>query len=87
VSSAAGGLLRVITTGGVQLREPIPAFTPESEFRFSVPAGTTWVRAEVVEPDLAAERATVCDDAVGDQTTYCRNRLAVLAMSSALYLQ
>jgi hypothetical protein len=87
VSNAAGSQLRIVGTGGAALRAPIPSFTPEFEYRFSAPAGTRWLRAEVLEPDAAAERATVCDDAVGDQTTYCRNRLAVMALSSALYLQ
>jgi glycerophosphoryl diester phosphodiesterase len=87
VANAAGGLLRIVTTGGVQLRVPVPAFTPAFEHRFTVPAGTRWVRAELVEPDAAEQRAILCDDALGDQTTYCRNRLGVLAMSSALYLQ
>lgn len=87
VAQAAGTQLRIVGTGGVAIREPIPAFTPEFEYRFTVPAGTRWVRAEVVEPDAAAQRATVCDDLVGTQTTYCRNRVGVLALSSALYLQ
>ncbi|HXG27871.1 MAG TPA: CehA/McbA family metallohydrolase, partial [Nevskiales bacterium] len=87
VANAAGGLLRIVTTGGVQLRVPVPALTPVFEHRFTVPAGTRWVRAELVEPDAAEQRAILCDDALGDQTTYCRNRLGVLAMSSALYLQ
>lgn len=86
ISNAAGSQLRIVGTGGAALRAPIPSFTPEFEYRFTAPAGSRWVRAEVLEPDAAAERATLCDDAVGDQTTYCRNRLAVLALSSALYL-
>jgi len=59
----------------------------EFEYRFRLPAATTWVRAELFEPDLAAERGVVCDDAFGSETTYCRNLLLVLAMTSALYLR
>jgi hypothetical protein len=86
VSNAAGSQLRIVGTGGTALRAPIPAFMPEFEYRFVAPAAARWVRAEVLEPDGAAERATVCDEPLGDQTTFCRNRLAVLAMTSALYV-
>jgi hypothetical protein len=71
---------------------------PAFEVAFTAPAGMTWVRAEVVEPDAQAERETLdgtCDQAalIGESgfpestsTTYCRNQLLVLAFSSALYL-
>jgi hypothetical protein len=44
------------------------------------------VRAEIFEPDGADEREAACDDALGSETTYCRNALAVLAMTSAIHL-
>jgi hypothetical protein len=59
----------------------------DAEHRFRLPAEATWVRAEIFDPDLARERGVVCDDAVGSETTYCRNLLLVLAMTSALYLR
>jgi hypothetical protein len=86
VTDAQGAQIRIVSNGGVLAHGPITAVTPVFEYRFTVPPGATWVRAEAVEPDGAEQRATVCDGAVGDRTTYCRNRLAVLAMSSALYL-
>jgi hypothetical protein len=86
-TNATGALLRVITTGGLQALTPVPVITPQFEYRFTVPSDATWARAELFEPDLAPERAALCDDLVGDQTTYCRDRLLVLAMTSALYLR
>ena len=98
VSNAAGAQLRLLASGGEVLRAAVPAFTPAFELRFTAPAGRRWVRAEVVEPDgaeLRREAATVCDAAglpaengfpEDTRTTYCRNRLGVLALSSALYL-
>lgn len=87
VTDAPGALVRVISNGGALVQGPIPVVTPAFEFHFRAPDGATWVRAEVVEPDAAAERAGICDAPLGRQTTYCRNRLAVLAMTSALYLR
>jgi len=44
-----------------------------------------WVRAELVLPDAEAQRESLCDPLVGEQTTLCRNRLAVLALTSPIY--
>ena len=38
------------------------------------------------QPDAGAERAAACDGFFGGETTYCRNDLATLAMTSAIYL-
>lgn len=86
-TGGAGTLLRIITNGGRQAIEPVAVGPGEFEHRFHVPAGVTWVRAELFDPDLAKERGVVCDDAIGSETTYCRNLLLVLAMTSALYLR
>lgn len=59
----------------------------------SVPEGTRWARAELlmplVEEAIPAIQASPvghsCGDAVGDQTTYCRNRLVRVAMTSPIY--
>lgn len=51
-----------------------------------LPEGTTWARAELVIPDLHQQRAAACDGQLGADTTYCRNRLLILAMTSAVYV-
>jgi glycerophosphoryl diester phosphodiesterase len=98
VLDAPGALLRIHATGGAIAAVPVPVVMPVFEYRFTAPAGKAWVRAELAMPDARAERQqgeAVCDAAglPGDNgfpedthTTYCRNQLAVVAMSSALYL-
>ena len=87
VDGAPGSFLRVVTDGGEEAFEPIPVTGPAFEHRFTLPESSTWVRAEIFDPDLAAERAQICDGTFGNETTYCRNMLAVLAMTSAMYLE
>lgn len=90
VVNGAGSLLSVITDGGYAAFDPVPVTSPEFHHSFTLDAQSTsvptWVRAEIGEPDGAEERATACDAQFGGETTYCRNRLLVLAMTSALYL-
>ena len=84
VEGGAGMFLRIIATGGKPLREPVPVTGPSFEHAFTAPAKPGWVRAELFDPDLAAERKALCDQ---PETTYCRNMLAVTAMTSAMYVR
>jgi len=99
VTDGAGALLRVMSNAGTVVYGPIPVVTPVFEFRFTLPLGANWARAEVALADARDLRSgfeSACR-AVGTlgeaglpedtHTTYCRNQLAVLAMSSALYLE
>ena len=87
-TGAAGSLMRVITDGGSQAFAPVPVGADGTlDHRFRLPAGATWVRAELFDPDLAGERGATCDGTVGSGTTYCRNLLLVLAMTSAVYMR
>ncbi len=86
-TGATGSLLRVIADGGRQAIEPVPVAGERFEHRVRLPETATWARAELFDPDLAAERGVVCDDAFGSETTYCRNQLLILAMTSALYFR
>lgn len=85
VENAPGSQLRVLTDGGEEAFAPIPVTTPSFTYGFTLPTGT-WVRAEIFEPDAGEQRRAACDDQFGGDTTYCRNHLAILAMTSALYL-
>lgn len=96
---AGGTLLRIHASGGLVTELPVAVVTPVFEYRFTLPPGARWVRAEVAAADARDQRQaldeTCANTAVlGDNgfpedtgTTYCRNQLAVLAMTSALYLQ
>jgi hypothetical protein len=87
VDGAPGSFLRVITDGGELAFAPVPVTGPTFEHRFTLPESATWVRAEIFDPDLAEERAVACDGPFGGDTTYCRNMLLVLAMTSAMYFE
>ncbi|HEY7874224.1 MAG TPA: CehA/McbA family metallohydrolase, partial [Actinomycetota bacterium] len=96
VGGAPGATLRIVTDGSTTLSETLidsPSFT----HTLTVPEGSTWVRAEVFYEDGADVRSGlqfVCDVVAtisgnfGDEyanVTYCRNRLAVVAMTSPIY--
>jgi hypothetical protein len=72
--------VRIVTRGGERTDRSVG---PDG----IVPVDTSspWVRAELLLPDLEAQRRSLCDPAVGEHTTLCRNRLVVLALTSALY--
>jgi hypothetical protein len=84
---APGAMLRLIGTGGEQIGTSVQVTSPDFEHRFELPAGVSWVRAEVASPDGRAEREAACDELLGTQTTYCRNVLGALAMTSAIFVR
>jgi hypothetical protein len=84
VENGAGMYLRIIKTRGRILGKPVLVGGTSFEHRFKAPGTPGWVRAELYAPDLAAERRALCDR---PDTTYCRNRLGVTAMTSAMYVR
>ncbi|HEX9775358.1 MAG TPA: CehA/McbA family metallohydrolase [Actinomycetota bacterium] len=65
-------------------------FTAEPSATISLPAGAGWVWVDLLAPDgqsLPGAPLAPCDESIGDQTTYCRDRLVRLAMTSALYFE
>ena len=87
VDNAPGSFLRVLTDEGALAFDPVPVTGTSFEHRFSLSEGATWARAEIFDPDLQEERRSACDADLGTQTTYCRNQLLILAMTSALYFE
>jgi hypothetical protein len=83
--TAGFGLLEVRANGRTIL-EDVPV-TPGEWVEVSAPDEPGWVRATLRAPDLEDERASLCDELLGSETTYCRNRLAVLAMTSPIYVE
>ena len=84
VEGPPGTQLRVVTDGGQEAFAPVAVTGQPFTHEFTLPADRTWVRAELVAEDAGAVRQDRCpSDFFG---SYCRSRLAVLAMSSALYL-
>ncbi|MQA62333.1 MAG: DUF3604 domain-containing protein [Actinophytocola sp.] len=85
VEGGAGTLVRLVATGGRQAGEAVPVTGERFTHDFAVNDDATWVRAEVFRED-AADVRQLCDPLVGDRTSYCRNRIAREAMTSAIYL-
>lgn len=85
VEGAPGTLLRVATDGGQEAFAPVRVTSADFEHRFTLPAPRTWVRAEIGLQDARAERQAHCPEA--QFGAYCRNRIAILGMSAALYLR
>lgn len=86
VEGAPGALLQLFGTGGRPLGDPVVVDGPAFSHSFTPEDSVTWVRAEIYEPDGGEERAALCDGLFGGETTYCRNDLAVLGMTSAIFL-
>jgi hypothetical protein len=87
VHGAPGAKLRIVTGGGILPFDPVTITRARFSHRFTLPAGARWVRAEVVGEDLSEVRRQVCDAPLGAETTYCRNTIARLALTSAIYLR
>jgi hypothetical protein len=85
VEGGAGMFLRLVRTGGKLLEPAVPVTSPQFRHDFKGPGTPGWVRAELVVPDGTSARR-LCDQP-GSPTTYCRNRLGVTAMTSALYIR
>jgi len=78
------GLVEVLANGTV-LRDEAP-LTPGGAVTFTAPNRAGWVYARLLAPESVETRREICDQQVGDQTTYCRAPVGVLAMTSAMYL-
>ena len=86
VVNAPGSLVRLYKDGGEKFTLDKTVDGPDFVFELPAPENATWVRAEIAQEDLRAERVATCDQVIGGESTYCRNNLLVLAMTSAIYL-
>ncbi len=79
------GFVEVRANGATLLTgEPL---LPGSAVEFTAPAAAGWVRAELYAEDAREQRRAACEPLIGDQTTYCRNRVGLLGLTSAIYLR
>jgi hypothetical protein len=86
VIGAPGAQLKLTTNGGKTLAQ-VPVTSADFTYELTLPKGSrsTWMLAELFGDDLSAQRKAACDSAVGDQTSYCRNRLMMLGLTSPIY--
>jgi hypothetical protein len=89
-----GGLLEVRSNGQTVIDSQL---APGQTVAFVAPAERGWVYAKLSGPDLRDERAQNCDPIVSmlplsdvggedGRTTYCRNAIVELALTSPIYL-
>ena len=76
------GIVQLRSTGSVQ--EAV--LGPGGEVQFTAPADARWVTASLLLPDAKTERTDLCPAQVHAQTTYCRNHLIKVALTSPIYL-
>ena len=97
VEGAPGAKLRIVTNGSTVLAE-VPVDSADFHYTFTPPDSSTWLRAEVYYEDAGEQRGSLqsqCEGAgevtslFGDDyrnVAYCHSRLAVVAMTSPVYL-
>ena len=89
VLGAPGAKVRIVGDHGREAVAPVVVGSPDFTLRFHAPSWASWVHAQVYGEDLQAQRAALCAGLPADltsTTTYCQNRIAMLALSSALYV-
>lgn len=86
-----GSYVRLVGDGGRALGKPVLVVGPRFTHRFKLRGKLTWVRAEVYGEDAPDQRAQACQAVFGGDgaftETYCRNRVLMQALSSAIYLR
>jgi hypothetical protein len=91
VRNAPGSYVRIVTDGGRAAFPPVLVTGPRFTYRFHLRGPHSWVRAEVYGEDAKAGREQGCtaiyDHAGAIAETYCTNRVAMQALSSAIFLR
>jgi len=91
VVGAPGAMLRLAINGGREAFAPVQVSGSEFEHRFIAPAAATWIHAQLYGEDVPVGRQAGCaaipsDDLTGS-FTYCTNRVAMLGLTSAIFLR
>ena len=91
VTGAPGSYVRIVTDGGRDAFPPVLVKGARFTHRFRLRGKPTWVHAEVYGEDAKAGRRDGCTAIFGHdgafEETYCSNRVAMQALSSAMYLR
>jgi hypothetical protein len=74
-----------IRANGATLHQDVPLL-PGGAFTFEAPNVGGWVRATLSLPDGEGERAENCEPVLAGETTYCRERIFLTALTSPIYL-
>jgi hypothetical protein len=88
---APGAYVRIVTDGGREAFPPVLVKGVRYTKRFRLRGEQTWVRAEVYGEDVQQGRQQGCTAIFGHDgalaETYCTNRIAMQAISSAIFLR
>jgi hypothetical protein len=91
VVGAPGAYVRIVTDGGREAFPPVLVKGVRYTKRFRLRGEQTWVRAEVYGEDVQQGRQQSCTAIFGHDgalaETYCTNRIAMQAISSAIFLR
>src|SRR3954466_2103577 len=91
VVGSPGSYVRIVTDGGRQAFAPALVKGVRYTKRFRLRGKPTWVRAEVYGKDAQRGRQQGCTAMFGHagalSETYCTNRIAMQALSSAIFLR
>jgi uncharacterized protein DUF3604 len=91
VVGAPGAYVRIVTDGGREAFPPVLVKGVRYTKRFRLRGEQTWVRAEVYGEDVQQGRQQGCTAIFGHDgalaETYCTNRIAMQAISSAIFLR
>jgi hypothetical protein len=91
VVGAPGAYVRIVTDRGREAFPPVLVKGVRYAKRFRLHGKQTWVRAEVYGEDAQQGRQQGCTAIFGHdgafEETYCSNRVAMQALSSAIYLR
>ncbi|MCW2967207.1 MAG: hypothetical protein JWM71_979 [Solirubrobacteraceae bacterium] len=89
VIGAPGATLRVVSDHQSTVID-VPVTSASFTQQLRAPKSATYAFAEVFGPDTTAQQEQLCQAVpsldIDGETTYCRNRIAMLALSSAIYL-
>ena len=87
VNAVPGSTLRIVTDqGSVDVALPVSSSYEFSLGKGGIPAGSKFVRAQLIGPDGQSSRQSSCEPVVGAQTSYCRDVLAMEAVTSPIFL-
>lgn len=91
VTGGAGAFARVVIDGGREAFAPVAVDSPNFERGFVVPADATWVHVQLYGEDVPSGREAGCTTIPAEDLTeafaYCTNRIAMLALTSAIFLR
>jgi hypothetical protein len=88
VNALPASIVRIVTDKGtVLVHLPLNGTLSFRPGAAGIPKASTFVRAELLEPDARTLRTAVCDPIIGSQTTICRDDLLMESLTSPIFVR